>query len=393
MARRLDVNRGLAWRISRALAERSAGDALRALPRSKSLGVYIDACARCGAPQAAVEAARNAVAELEKSIEACGEERRSLPVLLLGAGESTEEDGTPHFDTARQQLFEGARVLWGVEVEVGFRTAFIWPAPREAGRAAELSDEDPPGATRGTIPGIIHGAIVRGTVGLSTLRPERWPIAYAQVVSGENQSQHHGERPLDPESTLELPLIRRFCEPRSIAVHSTEARGMRRFEVVPSAVGRAGRLTCVLGTALDAPYEERGAESSRRGGPPSGALMMIIESPIRRLIIDLLVHRDLELVRPSEVTFCDRLTRPHGYHLAHVASERLPLDGAPVELGRGAAAMATSHVPWYPELVRSVAAQIGSVDHEFVGYRFECSHPPIASAALLHFWARRRVAS
>lgn len=386
MARRLDINRGLAWRIARALSDRSAGDALKALPRSKSLHVFIDACARCGAPAAAVEGARGAVAAMEESIAACSEERRSLPVLLVGAGDSGEQDGTPHFQTARQQLFEGARVLWGVEVDVGFRLAVIWPTAPHTD-ASQPSDAGPPA---------LHGAIIRGTVGLSTLRPERWPIAYAQIVSGENQVVRHGERSIDPDSPLEVPLIRRFCEPRSLAIHSTESRGMRRYEVSPRAVGRAGRLTCVLGTALDAPYEERPSSApgdvpgpNDGGSAPSGALMMIIETPIRRLIVDLLVHRDLELTRPGEVTFCDRLTRPHGYHLAHVGDERLPLDGTPQRLGRGAEAMATSHVPWYPELVSHVATRLGFSADDFTGHRFECTHPPIASAALLHFWARR----
>lgn len=387
MARRLDINRGLAWRISRALAERSAGDALRVLPRAKSLGLLLDACAEEGAKPESVEHARTAVVELEAAIVASGEDRRSLPVLLVASGTVHEEDGTPHFDSARQQLFEGARVIWGVEVEVGFRLVVIWPTARGAD-GARSPDAGPPA---------LHGAIIRGTVGLSTLRPDRWPIAYAQSVSGENQVVRHGERPLDPDSDLEVPLMRRFCEPRSLAIHPSESRGMRRFEVKPGAVGRAGRLTCVLGTALDAPYEERPSSApgdvpglNDGGTAPSGALMMIIETPIRRLIVDLLVHRDLELTRPGEVTFCDRLTRTHGYHLAHVAGERLPLDGTPVELGRGAQAMATSQVPWYPELVSHVATRLGFSADDFTGHRFECSHPPIASAALLHFWARRR---
>lgn len=366
LAKRLGVNRGLAWRIAGVLSEPGAGEALRKLPRSKSLRAFLDACSMAGGAADAIARAEQAVRTLDDAITASGEERRAIPVLIVSSG--LDGQGLAPFPTARQHLFDGARVIWGAEAEMGFRLAMLWPGS----------------------PGRVHAAIVKGLVNLELLRHGRWPIAYARNVSGTNETKDVAERPIDPNSTLSLPLIEAFCSPKpfrsSIQLQSEQSREMTRFEVDPQALGRSGRTTVVLGTVIEDVYDE--VEDHL----PTGAFMMIMETPIQRLQFDLLAHRDLELVRPSELTFCDRLTRPHGYFPAELDSQRLPLDAAPEALDGASPDLRSPFMPWYADLVAHVAQHIGLSLTDFSGYRHELAYPPIASAALMHFWPRRRQA-
>lgn len=361
MSRQLEINRGLAWRVSRAVTETRASEALRSLPRPKSLRILLDACGRCGAPATVLERARAAILALEETLSRCGEERRSVPVLIVASG--LDGAAGSHFASARQQLFDGARIIWGVEAETILRLVLVWPGS----------------------PGELNSAVVRATVDLTALRHGPWPVTYQRSVSERNEETSLTDRSIDDEAGTGLPFIARFCSPRSLPVRIDESRGMRRYEVTPATIGRSGRLTCVLGSSSNDTFEE----ASDAADPPA-SMMTIIETPTRRLQLDLMVHDDLELTRPSRVLFCDRLTRPHGFELDRLDAERLPLDGVPEAMGRGAAAMATARLPWHVDLIEHVTSRLGLDPERFVGYRHETTYPPISTAALLQFWAARR---
>jgi len=365
MARELGINRGLAWRVAKALATTSASELLRALPRPKSMAVLLDACLIRGAREQDVACARDALKALEDALTACGEDRGSVPVLLVASGFDGEQ--CAHFASSRHQLFEGARILWGAEADLGLRLVIAWPGSN----------------------GELNGALVRATLGLAVLRPGAWTISYSRFVDEENREQLLGERPIDEPATsaagAELPLMERFCSPRPLHVTVDESRGIRRYMVTPTAIGRAGELNCVLGTWAPNQYWE-----ATRPEDPGSSVMTIVETPMRRLQLDLLLHPDVALLRSSRVIVCDRLTRPHGFDLSRIEQERLPLDGTPQSLGRGVTAMATPRIAWYEELLAHVGGRLGLELDRFRGWRHEMTYPPIATAAILQFWAARR---
>jgi hypothetical protein len=367
MARELGINRGLAWRVAKALSSPSASELLRALPRPKSMGVLLSACLSRGVSVELVERARQALSELEEAQAASGEDRRLIPVLLVASGIDGEQGAG--FASSRQQLFEGARVLWGAEADLGLRLVIIWP-----------------GST-----GELNGAVIRATIGLTALRPVPWTISYSRSVDQENREQQHVERPIDPaadaHASMGLPLLHRFCAPRPLDVRIDDSRGIRRYVVMPSTVGRAGEMTCVLGTWASDQFWE-----SPRPEDTATSVMMIMETPMRRLQFDLLVHPALTLTRSSRVIFCDRLTRPHGFDRSRIEQERIPLDGEPEAMGCGVAAMAMARLPWYGDLLSHVSGRLQLDLDRFSGWRYELSYPPIATAALLQFWAARRAA-
>lgn len=364
MSRQLDINRGLAWRVSRSITEARASESLRALPRPKSLRILLEACGRCGASATALSRAETAIAALEDALTRCGEDRRSIPVLIVASGLDSDPDGASgtRFASARQHLFDGARIIWGVEAEIVLRLVLVWPGS----------------------PGELNAAIVRATIDLTALRQGPWPITYSRAVSEANEEKPIAQHPIDDDDGTGLPFMPRFCSPRSLPVRVDDSRGMRRYEVTPPTVGRAGKVTCVLGSTSDNMFLEAGREDA------PASVMTIVETPMRRLQLDLMVRDDLELTRPSRVVFCDRLTQPHGFNLERIDAERLPLDGVPDALGRGAAAMATARIPWYVDLIEHVTTRLGLDPDRFVGYRHETTYPPIATAALLQFWAASR---
>lgn len=368
LARELDVNRGLAWRVSRAIAQPSPSAMLQALPRPKSLAILLQACAARGVPSPAIEAASQAIDGLEDLLERIGEPRRSVPSLIIAAG--LDGPGGPHFSTARQRLFEGARILWGVEAAVGVRLLVVWPGA----------------------PGTLDAALVRATVDLTSLRHGSWPVSYARTVTERNEVKPLTERsleqrPIDEDGAEDLPFIRRFCSPQDLTVTCDEARGMLRYLVTPPGVGSANRVTCVLGTVTPNLFDEGAA-----GADPRSHMMMILETPLHRCQFDLLVRDDVEFATAPRVILCDRLTRPHGFEFAKLESERLPLEGELEEMGTVPAALATPDMPWYPDLVQHVLDRLDMAPERFRALRWELRHPPISTAAMLQFQAARRPA-
>lgn len=357
-ARALNLNRGLVWRVSRAVGAEDDVTAAANLPGQVGLDRLLDACRERGVSGEMLETVRVAVRRFHEVASNGFGDRRTLEILLANSGErSTSLD----LESARRAMFDGGCAVWGVRAEVRLRNMFLFPSREDPSRLDEAG--------------------VAGYVGLRRLRKVPWPVSYQAVYTDSGDADAPTLDLIDEGGTANssLPLLREFCSPADLSVNlARTSRGVR-HELPPTADFGADPVTCVFGAIYRRLYTARSTESCRVAGS-----LVVMDTPVERVMVDCFVHRSLELAPPS-VALVDRLTRPHGFNADELAQESLPFEVQPRRLGPGSAASVTPQLPWYPRLVDRVCARIGHTADEFVAYRVEMVYPPIPTALIVQF--------
>lgn len=358
-ARRLGLNRGLVWRLTRVVRSTDVAAAVSDVPGRASMARFIAACRERGAPESNLEAITDAIARFESLVGECSGDRKTLAMLMTnrsGSAESGEQE------RARRKLFEGGCAVWGVQAQVRFVSVFLFPAP-----------DDP------TMMDVGH---VTGYVGFRRMRQIAWPMSFEAVMSRRGEMIRYEKTPLDPSGSNEgsLQLIKRFCDPQDPEIVAKTIGNVKRFELAEGPVGNAGQATVVFGTYLRHLFPRvQNAEHQ------FASFNVLMKTPVERLIFDMFVHRDIELAELPETNICDRLTHPHPPADDDVRRLAIPCADEPYALGRGSSGALTPHIPWYPRLVDFVCTRVGHAPEEFHGSRFEMTYPPIPTAPSRRF--------
>jgi len=351
-ARELGLNRGLTWRITRMVRESDPTLVASEVPGAASMARFFDACRQRGAPEQSISAAMAALQDFETAVSECSGDRKTLAMLLANR---TEARGASEAEKARRKMFEGGGAVWGVQAQVRFVTVFAFPSPDD--------------------PTMIDAGHVTGFVGFRRLSSRPWPMTYEAVFSNQGEIRQFVKEPLDPEGFTEgqLQLLKRFCSPRNPEIQIVQSGGFKRFELAAGPVGNEGLTTCVFGTRLRA-WQERYSPTGARSG-----FMVIINTPVERVIFDMFLHRDLNVSSPPMTQLLDRLTYPHGHIESEFDRQSLPLSESPVMLPPGVHGTLCPHIPWYTSLIEDVTQRIGQPIENFVGSRFEMTYPPLST--------------
>ena len=358
-ARQLNVNRGMVWRISRVIGAEDDVTAATHLPGTVGMERLIEACRVQGVTNDVLESARNAVRSFHEVVQRHSGDRRTLEILLANAG---AQSTSANMEGPRKALFEGGCAVWGVRAEVRIRSMFLAP---------NLSD-----------PSMLDQADVAGYAGLRRLRSVPWPMSYKAVYQDDGSSGTPPEDPIDVEGAYDssLPLLREFCVPSNLSIKAVVTQRATRHELPVLTNGGVEATTCVFGTVIRRIYPAHQTPECRLGGA-----LVVMDTPVERVIFDAFVHKSLELFNPPQVILVDRLTRPHGYNADEIESEALPIDAAIRRLGPGSAGAVTPHISWYPRLVERVCGRLGYRSDEFIAHRMEMVYPPIPTALVARF--------
>lgn len=356
-ARLLNVNRGLVWRVSRVVGAENDVTAASHLPGQVGLERLLEACRARGASAATIDAARAAIGAFHEMVERSSD-RRTLEILLANAGaQSTSID----LESARRAMFDGGCAVWGVRADVRLRCMFLTP---NAGDASMLDQTD-----------------VAGYVGFRRLRRVPWPMSYKAVYTDTGAADAPLEEPIDATGANggALPLMREFCEPQDLKIHTVQTARAARHELPVMSDGSEA-ATCVFGAVHRRIYTARSTPECRFAGA-----LVVMDTPVERVIFDVFVHKSLGISGPPTVRLLDRMTRSHGFSREDLESETLPID-APVRLlGPGSAGTVTAHVPWYPRMIERVCERLGRKSDEFLAHRMEMVYPPIPTALVALF--------
>jgi hypothetical protein len=361
-ARVLNVNRGLVWRLSRVVGAEDDVTAAAHLPGQVGLERLIEACRGRGVGEEDLELVRTAVRGFHSTVQQHSGDRRTLEILLANAGGRGTQSTSADMEGARRALFEGGCAVWGVRAEVRLRSMFLVP-----------NREDP---------SKLDQADVAGYVGFRRLRQVPWPMSYKAVYTDSGSRDAPKEEPIDAHGAqgATLPLLREFCMPRDLTIDAVQTARATRHELPTFPAGASEAATCVFGSVHRKLYTAKKSPECHMAGA-----IVVLDTPVERVILDTFVHRSLGIVRAPETYLLDRLTRPHGYNEAEIASEALPIEAAPRLMGPGSAGTVTPRVPFYPKLVERVCEKLGHSPDEFIAYRLEMAYPPIPTALIARY--------
>jgi len=361
-ARLLNLNRGIVWRLSRAVGAEDDVTAAMHLPGQVGLERFLEACRGRGVSDVLLSTAREAVLTFHDVADQHSGDKRTLEILLANAGVQTT---SADLEGARRAMFEGGCAVWGVRAEVRLRAMFLTP------NAAD--------------PTMLDQADVAGCVGLRRLRPVPWPMSYKAVYTDQGASDAPVEEPIEMAgenggAASSLPLLREFCVPRDLSVVAVRTQRATRHELQVMPEGGKEATTCVFGAVHRKIYSARSTPECRLAGA-----LVVMDTPVERVIFDTFVHKSLDMPMAPQVLLVDRLTRPHGYNLDEIESEALPIEAAQRRLGPGAAGAVTPYIPWYPRMLERVFARLGYKSDEFISHRMEMVYPPIPTALVGQF--------
>lgn len=358
-SRLLGLSRQLTWRLSRVVCSTEPEAILSDIPGPQGMSKFVAACRELGAPEENVSALLNATRSFESAIEAVSGSRKSLAALMANQGDRTDPGA---HERERRKLFEGGSAVWGVEAATRFVSVFLFPA----------SDD----------PSMLDVAHVTGYLGFKRLRPIPWPMSYEAVRSRGGAPVNFTKEPLDPMGASEgqLQLIKRFCDPSNPDIRVSTLGDLKRFELAPGPVGKAGAATVVFGTYLRHLYPRIANDEHSLAN-----FTVMLETPVERVLFDMFIHRDVGLDAPPSAHLCEKLTHPHAPNDDEIERLALPLAETVQSLGPGASGALTPYIPWYSRLVTFVTDRIGHAPEAFAGTRFEMAYPPIPTSLVRGF--------
>ncbi len=357
-ARVLGLNRGLAWRLSRVVREADSAVAVSDVPGRPSIEKLIAACRERGAPEAELQAAIAAFDAYQRAVDACSGDRKTLAMMMANHG---HVEPFAEQERARRKLFEGACSVWGGQAQVRFVTVFVFP-----------SADDP---TR------LDAGHVTGFVGFRRLSPRAWPLSYEAVHDDSGASRSFMKVPLDPHGVGEgeLQLLSEFCDPPRPKIEVRQNGDFKRFDLAAGPVGNEGLTTCVFGSHLRQLYP-RYSET-----PDTAGFMVLLTTPVERVVFDMFVHRDLRVPGPPRTQLLDRLKFPHSNDESLFDEQSLPMAEEPTVIRGGIRAAMHLRIPFYPRLLEYVCGRIGHGIDAFDGSRFEMAYPPISTTLSRRF--------
>ncbi len=356
-ARWLGLNPNTIWPVARMI---NADDILTAagdIPTLKQIEVLCKACRKKGAPDADIEAVRDAMANYERVVEISAGDRESFADMLNGL---TYDDVSSRQEGVRKMAFRAQSSLWGVRAGVTFKTVIHVPSDSE--------------------PNWIDTVRLGGLVNLRRLRPVPWSLHRMVTYNDNGTALSIKKTPLDSNiaDPQALPVLREFCSDPLPEITGVESEAGVRFDIAPGMIGNAGAIDYVFGDILRSLTDKFNHEGDRHI-----SAVLELQTPAEMVLFDLFLHRDLPFPTMPEVLHLDRLNAFHDYSTNIEEWKRLPLSAQVKPLAPGAAGCATPHYPGYRKLLDYTFDTIGVSPLEFRGYRFLMKYPTIPSSLVL----------
>ncbi len=358
ISRRFQVNRNLAWKISRLIGEQDQRAAVRHVPGTQGMRILCERFREAGAPGDIVRAVGDAMEGFLHMVEVQAGDRTALDLTLRSL--RPEGEGPEGVLAARKLAFQGNSAVWGVRARARLGLQVVVPSSSE---------------------GEVDLAVVGGLYDFWRLRSDvRWPLMHHRFVSDEPTPEQHAVEPIDASSHEpgEPPWLREFCSmPRAACRRLPQVPG-ELYEIAEGPVGNTASLSCVFGQVVRHAAPFFAPEPGQ-----TGEYQLHLNTPVEACQFDVLVHESLPLEAPPEVVLESRMqvcdtARPLGRPLY-----ALDLQEELRELAPGLPDLASTDIPRMPELVESVLARLGRPRSEFRGYRLEVRFPPIPTVLKL----------
>lgn len=362
VARQLNLNKNLTWKISKIVREHDPAAAFPHIPGRAGLTILFDSLRKAGAPVPALAEVNKALNELDELIEVHAGDRETFEMMIGNLARST--DGQQQGEAQRKLSFRGNSAVWGVQARVQLCVNFIAP------------NADPDWADLAWLSGLVDFRRLRSDA--------TWAIASARKAADDGTILPVGNiESIDPDynGPDQAPLLGRFCSAPVPTIRAELGKdGYVRYELVEGPIGKTAAATCIVGI-----FGRRFVRRTAAEGDTIGEHVARLYTPVELLIHDLFVHKDLTYAFSPDVFLYSQLpshpTFPHGGRDRGL----LPIHEEVKALGKGSTATLTPELPQYHGMIESVFGRLAWNPADFHVFRFEMRYPPIPTLAVLHY--------
>jgi len=364
LSRRLGINKNLAWKASRIVGAESPAVGIPHLPGTSGLDLLLDAFAHEGASPVLIRDVRRARNAFEAFIEEHAGDRATLDLMLdsMGAGWNSDR-----LEMSRRLAFQGNSGLWGIQCGMRFSTTILAP------NAADSS--------------LLDITMFGVYIDIRRLRPGvTWPmfVVKAEDDAGESipllddRTDAEGEFP-DRDGTR---LLRRFCSSNMPEILIRKVRNNFIYEFDQGPVGNTGVFDCAMGTRF------RGVAPRYRTGSDSvGRLSSHVLIPSERMVLDLLVHRDLPYSEHATKCIYPLLGDPSTWTPPWMREDphSIPIEEPLHAIDARHNAIEDPALPRQGEVLETVLKASGWRAEDFCGLRLDLKYPPMPSLVVIEW--------
>jgi hypothetical protein len=359
VARRFGINRNLTWKISRVINAAEPFASLNHLPGDQGMELAIRAFEKGGAPDVLLSTVRDALNRLHEVVADHAGDREHLELTLESIG-LFERDTMA--ESGRELAFRGNSSVWGVQAQTRWAGTFF--APSAAGEAMDM-------------------VAISALVGFRRLRPSvEWRLHRRRLFDdkGGTLRLNQAMEDFEPKEAGDVAQqIREFSSPNMPDLLVKDVAEGREIYLPGGPVGNRGTFDIFTGGI------HRGLPRYRTAEEKTASKAIGITMPVRTLIFDLFVHRDVEITEKPTVALngfpYGQIEDPRAQH----TRQGLPLSEELVELAGSPPAVSTPAVPRITRVVERVFARMGWKGSEFRGMRIQVMYPPMSSVLVVQW--------
>jgi len=365
-ARMLEIDKTLAWKISRITTGTDPIGALSMIPGTSSQRTLLRAFTKAGAPTELVDRTRTALAEFQQLIEDHASDRETFEIMLSSmttGGQQAREE------SQRKSAFQGNSAIWGIHCRVRTWSYVICPS------------EDPDFGDLAVVGSFVNVRCLRQDARwtlatIAALDDSGLPIAGNPIQSLVPGGSIFNGMPVLPEFCRgEVPPIDRILRPD----------GVTQYRLVGGKVGNSGLFTWSIGWRYPKVVSRWRTKRDTHG---EFALNMLI--PAESALLDVFVHRDFwPPIQPAVGIFS---LLPGESQVAHPGTNRQSLSiEQPIDrLHSDPLDLSVHDVPRYREMMESTFAAMGKNSSDFIGFRVRMKYPVLSSSICTQFTLPQR---
>lgn len=339
LSQQLGLSRVTLSKLLSALALAEPSEMLERIPGPESLREFVRASAGQGVNAATIDAAHHAIDVFDQLIDHFG--TRAALHAAIGASTATLRSRVEV--SARGDVFKGMRQVLGIEANTWLTSMMFVPSATDAD--------------------VISVTTIHGALGLRRLRPET-PVFF---TFGPPYHQPGVEPDLSqsPVSLHELYTN----EPAQL---ETKMNGKQLFHRFLSERVDKHALYDMLAVS-------HSARGSRKYGTPESrkrGVSLFVDTPVRMLVCDALIHRDLfPGVDPELIVYNCASRGPANPNDPLRDIDRVTFSESPVRVPHDATRFDVEEVPNYEQMIRRVCAQTRNNPDDFRIYRLRMAYP------------------
>ncbi len=355
LARRLSLDKSLAWKLSRIVGAGDPQNALQYIPGDAALGIVMRAVHDAGGGEALRVRAERAIKNFQSAVLRHLGDRPTLDLVVDGLPNEAGE----RLSASRKLAFRGNSGIWGVQAKARLQTVVLAPNHDN--------------------PGMMDCGVVGGWIDFRRIRGDaRW-VLFRRHSLKEPDAPGPQVEPIDPPAEPGSPalIMSDFCSAGLPAIHTVAEGGFELDELGASTIGNSGAFTLFFGS-ITTNIGPRKAERP----DDVGSFRVSISAPVECLQFDMLVHRDCSFALQQKIgTYGGFATGPEPM----AERDALPIHADRSDLGREPPAVQTPLFSRYVQLTQRIFTRMGRDRSEFVGIRYGIEFPPFPATVVVTF--------